>query len=910
MESNSTKSNTGKRVLSIVGAVLSWIAKAIVFLTRKFIEYFFNIIITLLLIVIVTGGIVATTFAIFIRDNIDASFDLSAYVSTLNQTSTIFYTDYKDLDRTVGVDKELGEIKSRINRTWATIDASENSDEALIIPEHVVNAFVAIEDKRFFNHSGVDWLRTGSAVLSFATTFKMSYGGSTITQQLIKNLTGEDDATIQRKLQEILRALYLERTLEEQYGDYENPKYETKKRIIETYMNTIFLSQSAYGVQAASQTYFSKDVSQLTLVEAAALAAIPQNPYKWNPASHPENNKERRNTVLRRMYDQELITEEEYRDAINTNLEINLNTNDSSMNSYFVDYMIDCVKRDLAAEYGYTEAIAEQLINGGGLQIYATIDPKIQSIMEEEYCNDKNFPNVGDGIIPQSAMVIIDPYTGYLLGMVGGRGEKEGSVLNRAASSKRQPGSTIKPVAVYAPALDSKIITWGTVIDDTPVEFKGGTTPWPNNANMRFRGLTTVKYALQQSLNTISVKVLEMLKPEESFRFLTEELGITTLVESKESANGTIFSDIGLSPLALGGLTYGAHLVELTTAYSIFPNDGIFSQCSSYTKVVDKEGNVILSNEIPEQSEVISSQTATIMNILLQNVVSNGTGTAVTLDTKTQVAGKTGTTSDKKDLWFVGYTPYLLGGAWYGYDTPKRINSTGNPALVVWDKVMNRVHDECINPALKSGEPKKSFKTVDETKGIVRAQYCIDSGMIPTAACYNDLRGDRIETGYFIAGTQPKKKCECHVSVDYDTVTKAVACKNCPSENVKSVGLIHVDREFPVYIAVEDAQYTWRKVGDSFEYAERSDQPFYYGLRTFNIKIKNFYYGIAKDIEKPLNRICTEHLNAPPPTEEPDGGGENVGGGDHGGGAQGGGTQGGGAQGDGDNGGFGGGFFD
>ncbi len=871
MEGNSTKKSTGKRVLSIVGAVLSFMARAIVFLTRKFIEYFFNILITLLLIIIVTGGIVATTFAIYIRDNIDASFDLSEYVSTLNQTSTIYYTDYKDLDRTVGVDKELGEIKSRINRTWAPIDASENSDESLIIPEHVINAFIAVEDKRFFSHSGVDWLRTGSAVVSFATTFKMSYGGSTITQQLIKNLTGEDDATIQRKLQEILRALYLERTLEEQYGDYENPKYETKKHIIETYLNTIFLSQSAYGVQAASQTYFSKDVSELTLVEAAALAAIPQNPYKWNPASHPENNKERRNTVLRRMYDQEFITEEEYRDAINTNLVLNLNTTESSMNSYFVDYMIDCVARDLAKEYGYSKAIAEQLINGGGLQIYATLDPEIQSIMEEEYCDNGNFPDVGDGILPQSAMVIIDPYTGYLLGMVGGRGEKEGSVLNRAASSKRQPGSTIKPLAAYAPAIDAKKITWGSVFDDTPVQFNNGTTAWPKNASLRYRGLTTVKYALQQSLNTVAVKIVEMLTPEESFRFLTEELGITTLIESKESANGTIFSDIGLSPMGLGGLTYGATLVEWTAAYSIFPNDGVFSKCSAYTKVVDKDGKVILSNEIPEQTEVISSQTATIMNLLLQNVVENGTGSAVTLDSKVQVAGKTGTTSDKKDLWFMGYTPYLLCGAWYGYDTPKKINSTGNPALKVWDKVMNRLHDELILPSIKSGEEvKKKFKSVEATGGIVRAQYCIDSGMVPTAACYNDLRGSRIETGYFISGTQPKKKCECHVSVKYDSVTKALACDNCPKENIKTVSLINVDREFPVYLAVDDAQYTWRKVGENFKSAERDDQPFYYGLRTSNIKIKNFYYGIAKDIEKPLNRICTEHLHAPPPAPEPD----------------------------------------
>ena len=721
-------------------SVLIFIAKAVIFITKKFIEYFFNIVITLLLIIVVTGGIVATVFAVFIRDNIDASFDMSAYVSTLNQTSSVFYTEYKDLDRTVGEEVELGAIKSKENRVWATIVPTEGTDEALIIPEHVINAFIAVEDKRFFNHSGVDWIRTGSAVINLATTFQKSYGGSTITQQLIKNLTGDDESTIERKLQEILRALYLERSLEEKFKDYEDPKYETKKQIIETYLNTIFLSQRAYGIQAASQAYFSKNVSELNLVEAAALAAIPQNPYKWNPATHPENNKNRRNEVLSKMYAQKLISEEEYRDAINTNLELNLNSSESSLNSYFVDYMIDCVIKDLVATYGYSEAIAEGLVYGGGLQIYSTMDPNIQAIMEEEYCKDSNFPNVGDGIKPQSAMVIIDPYSGYLLGMVGGRGEKAGSVLNRAANSKRQPGSTIKPLAAYAPAIDARLITWSTVIDDTPQTFNGNVTPWPKNANMKFRGLTTVKQALQNSTNTVAVKIVEMLKPEESFRFLTEELGITTLIERKE-AYGTVFSDIGLSPMGLGGLTYGATLVEWTAAYSIFPNDGIYSKCASYTKVVDKDGNVILSNEIPEQREVISSQSATIMNLLLQNVVTNGTGAAVTLDKKVQVAGKTGTTSDKKDLWFMGYTPYLLGGAWYGYDTPKRINSTGNPALKIWDKVMNRVYDELIAPSIKNGnEVKKTFKSVNKTGGIVRAQYCADSGLLPSDACYKDLR--------------------------------------------------------------------------------------------------------------------------------------------------------------------------
>ncbi len=869
MDANS-KLKKNKNAPDIIMSVLMWIAKAILFVARKFIEYFFNIVITVLLIGIVTGGIVASVFATYIRDNVDASFDLNSYVATLNQTSKVFYTKYDDIDRTVGKDIEIGEIHSSENRTWASVDAAEGQDEALIIPEHVINAFVAVEDKRFFQHSGVDWIRTGSAVFNLVTTFQKSYGGSTITQQLIKNLTGDDETTIQRKLQEILRALYLERTMKEEFANYEDPKYQTKKKIIETYLNTIFLSQHAYGIQAASQTYFSKDVSELTLVEAAALAAIPQNPYKWNPVSFPENNKSRRNEVLSRMYAQQMISEEEYRDAINTELEINLKNTESSMNSYFIDYMISCIVRDLQKEYGYTQSVAEQMVYGGGLEIYSTIDPDIQRILEEEYAKDANFPKISDGIQPQSAMVVINPYNGYLLGMVGGRGEKNGSVFNRAASAMRQPGSTIKPLASYGLGIDRKVITWGTVLDDSPYMFTSATNPWPKNSSRSYRGLTTIKHGLQQSINTIAVKIVDKLTPETSFNFLTNELGITTLIDHKTTSNGTVLTDVAMAPMALGGLTYGAKLIEWANAYSIFPNGGTFSESATYSKVLDRNGNVILSNEIPTQREVISPQAATIMTMLLQNVVENGTGRMATLKTKIEVAGKTGTTDDNKDLWFMGYTPYLLGGAWFGYDTPKRIQGyTTNPALVIWNTVMTRIHDELIFPQIKSGSAiQKKFKTPAQTGGIVKCEYCIDSGMKPCDACYNDMRGDRIETGYFIAGTEPTEKCNVHVNVKYDVSTKSVACDKCPAANVKTVSLIKVDREYPCQVTIGDAQYTWRDVGKDFVSAERDDQPFYYGMRTLKIKgysgkVSGYYYGLAKGM-KPANRICTTHLHSIP----------------------------------------------
>lgn len=871
-ENTKAPKKTGNTFVDVVLKILFFIAKAIVFLARKFVEYFFNIVITILLVGIVTGGIVACTFAIYIRDNIDATFDLNSYVANLNQTSVVYYTDYDTIDRISGETKELGEIHTSQNRTWASIDAADGEDEALIIPEHLVNAFVAVEDKRFFQHSGVDWFRTGSAVINLATTFKKSYGGSTITQQLIKNLTGDDETTIQRKIQEILRALYLERTLESEYADYEDPKYQTKKKVMESYLNTIFLSQKAYGVQAAAQTYFSKDVSELTLVEAAAIAAIPQNPYKWNPYSHPDKNKERRDDVLSKMYAQGMITEEEYREAINTELVLNVNTEEESLNSYFVDYMLECVKGDLQEKYGMTEAAAEQMVSGGGLQIYSTIDPKIQKIVEEEYKNDANFPNTGDGIKPQSAFVVIDPYTGYLLAMVGGRGEKNGSTFNRASMAKRQPGSTIKPLAVYAPAIENKLVTWGTVLDDTPVTITPATKKtWPRNSSRTYRGLTTVKYGLQNSLNTISVKTLQLVTPEKSFAFLTEDLGITTLVDSKKTASGKILSDIGLAPLALGGLTYGAKLVEWANAYCIFPNNGVYSKSSTYTKVLNKDGEVILTNEIPVQSQVISEETATIMNYLLMNVVNNGTGRAASLKNKIQVAGKTGTTDENKDLWFMGYSPYLLGGAWYGYDTPKRLTGYGtNAALVVWNKVMTKIHDELILPQIKNGDViQKKFKTYQQTGNIVKCEYCIDSGMLPCDACYNDIRGSsRIETGYFIKGTEPKKKCDVHVSVKYDKSTGSVACPGCP--NTTTVSLIKVDREFPFYIAIGDAQYTYRDTGESFKSAERTDQPFYYGLRTLKTSegASGYYYGIKSDIKAPANRICVTHIHNEAPVPE------------------------------------------
>lgn len=850
-------------ILDTILAVLGWIGRAIAFLLRKFIEYFFNILITVILIGIVTGGIVAASFAVYIRDNIDATFDIDAYVADLNQTSFVYYTEYSDAERTNGTVKEMGEIKTSMNRVWATVDPDESDDNALVIPDQLIDAFTAVEDKRFFQHNGVDWIRTGGAMLKLVTQFSKSYGGSTITQQVIKNLTGDDETTIQRKIQEILRALYLERSLQDEYSSYDDPKYEAKKKIIGTYMNTIYLSNSAYGVQAAAQTYFSKNVSELSLVECAAIAAIPQNPYKWDPVKFPENNKVRRNVVLSEMYAQGMIFEDEYREAINTELELKNGSKEDSLNSYFTDYMIECIVKDLMEEKGYTKTIAEQLVYGGGLQIYSTIDPQIQTIMEEEYAKDSNFPTIADGIQPQSAMVIIEPYTGKVLGIVGGRGTKSGSVLNRATNSRRQPGSTIKPLSVYSLGIELGLITEATVLDDSPVNFNtDNLAAWPKNSNRTYRGLTTVKYGLQQSLNTIAVKIMQKVTPKVSFDFLTKELGITTLVGREVTSSGTVYSDIDLSPMSLGALTYGAKLIELANAYCIFPNDGIFTESTTYTKVLDKNGEVLLSKETPAQSEVLTPQTATLMNGLLMNVVNNGTGKAATLKNKIQVAGKTGTTDDNKDLWFIGYTPYLLGGSWFGYDNPKRISGySTNPSLSIWNTVMTRVHNEIVFPRInESGAKLMTFKTPEETGNIVECEYCIDSGLLPCEACYNDMRGNRIAKGYFTVETVPTKTCDVHVNVAYDVVCGGIAREGCPAENIRTVSLIKYDREFPFYVAVTDAQYTYREVSRDFSFTLDSSKPFYYGLANMKMKERlGYYYGINTSIKNPVNRLCPVH---------------------------------------------------
>ncbi len=793
--------------------------KATGFVLNKSFQWILNIFLTLLLILTISGiAIVAAFFGYVNTYLIERDFDIEDLKTNLNQTTKIYYTDASGND----VEMVDQRIYGTENRSWVSYGK---------MPENLTNAFVAIEDERYWKHSGVDWKRTFGAVLQFVGG-NDSYGGSTITQQLIKNVTQESETTIQRKVKEIFRALTL-------------TKKHSKEEVLEMYLNTINLSRNNYGVQAASNYYFGKDVSQLELVECAALAAIPKSPTKYDPVRNPEENKRRRNTVLAKMEELGWITPDECEAAQQTELVINITVLDGTVtksNSYFKDALIEQLIADLKEEYGYSREYASGIIYSGGLKIYATIDPEIQTIMEEVFSDPSTFQRVSEGIQPESAMVLMDPYTGDVKGLVGGREKTGNRDLNRATQSRRQIGSAIKPITVYAPAMDLGLINYATVIDDTPVEYmpsKG--RYWPKNSPNRYDGLVTVNRALEVSKNTVSVKVLEMLTPDYSYNFSKNKLHLDNLVTS----------DKDLSPLALGGLTNGLTVMEVTAAYSIFPSGGTYSAPRLYTKVLRNDDTVLLERNV-DQEAVISQDTAQVMTKILQNVVTNGTASRITLDKKVNVAGKTGTTNDDKDRYFVGYTPYYVGACWFGYDIPKYLGKfSSNPAMIAWEKVMERVHEKCLSDASAQGEPVKQF----DFSRLTQTAVCLDSGFLPSEECNHDLRGSRITYAWFAKEQVPTKTCPTHIYVDWDSTTGQVATPYCPSHFIMRVAFINVeDRNFVQNIPITDARYTARASAQPYYGATDSFDPYYF----YSMPI-GMYPGYTPGISQPQNSYCSMH---------------------------------------------------
>ena len=626
----------------------------------------------------------------------DPVFNLTEEKYSQNQTSFIYGYDSD------GNQVELTRLHGEENRIWVNLDD---------MSPHLKDAFIAIEDQRFEKHHGVDWIRTIGVIVKPSNS---GQGGSTITQQLIKNLTDEKDVTIVRKFNEILSALNLERNY-------------SKDEIIEAYLNTIYLSEGCYGVKTAAETYFGKDVSDLNIAECASIAAITQFPGKYDPLRKPENNRQRQLRILEEMLSQGFITQEEHDEAVAyemvfTNSEnyqgsqvsdSESGSNENKIDSYYVDYVVKTVLEDLQ-KMGYTERKAKSLLYGGGLKIYTAVDFDVQNALEDVYENYKRMPDE----TVQGAMVVMN-YEGRVLGLVGGTGEYSGSLeLNRAFQSYRQPGSSIKPLSVYGPAFekslndDSVDIYWSTLIDDRPLKEVDGKM-WPTNEGGGYSGAkTTIQKGIANSLNTISARTLDMIGVDYAYDYITNRFHISSLSAA----------DCDYAPLATGSLTEGVSVLEMTAAYAAFGNGGAYYQPYCYYKIEDSQGNVLIETDAAStQEQALTESTGWLMNKILQTVMTSGTGRSYKIS-GVECFGKTGTTTDSKDRWFVGGTPEYVAAVWYGYDMPKEIvyRLSSNPAGTIWETVMNEIYD------VKG----KNVTKFPEYDGIVQKSYDSSNGLL------------------------------------------------------------------------------------------------------------------------------------------------------------------------------------
>ena len=798
-----------------------------------------RIFLVFLLIALFSTVILSSVFILYATKGIDASLDLNMLIDNQGRTTKLYYRNAEE----ILTELEDQRLFGAENRIWIPLEE---------IPLDVQNAFIAIEDHRFFEHCGVDFKRTAGAILGFLSPNGAHYGGSTITQQLIKNLTGDNTVTPKRKITEIMRALHLERNV-------------SKDAILELYLNTVYLAEGCYGLETASETYFGKSASELTAEEGAALAAIIRYPTKYDPIMHPENNRERRDTILWRMHELSLLETEVYEDALITETVLHLDekTKEAAKNSWFTEVVIEDVIADLSKTYGLSRTAASGLLYNGGLSIHTTMDMKMQKAVEAYYENVENFPKSKEGARANSSAVLIDPSSGHLLAVAGAVGEKKSDrIFNLATQMLRSPGSVIKPISVYAPAMEKDLITWASVYDDVPVTFTqegDGYALWPKNNPRVYAGLTTVNAALAKSTNTVAVKILQQLGVQNAFRY-AKTLGLTTLIENENGADGRVLSDVALAPLALGAVTKGVSVREMTGAYGALANGGVFHETISYTAVYDKDGKLLLSNE-NEGKTVFSEETADLMTRLLQNVVSEGTASDLSLQKFVPIAGKTGTSNANTDRWFIGYTPDLLCGIWYGYQDAHDIGThKKNPAVLIYDDLVTKLYAGQNAETIKLDKNHQFLRS----ENVVRCLYCKDSGELPTSACTCDLRGHRLEYGYFKKGTEPQTPCESHILVDYDAETQSVAAEHCPKENLIRAALVkNYNRSFPCEITVLDAPYTYRHLPFGALPSKNENMSFF---QSFYEK-DGHYIGVGGK-KHSNNCYCTEHEHPPEETEE------------------------------------------
>ncbi len=742
---------------------------------------------TVLLICIVCGFVFMGIMGDYLESDIlpNAAVVLGDY--EMDAPSYIYYVDED------GKIVELQELYASTD--WKKADYED-------IPQALIQSAIAIEDKRFYEHQGVDWFTT---IKAFANMFfgDETVGGSSITQQLIKNVTGKDSVTVQRKVQEFFSA-----TLVEKNND--------KKAIIEEYLNSIYMGQGCRGVKSAAEAYFGKELQMLTIAECASLISITNNPSMFDPYSESEfmyegemmngkqRNRHRQMLVLGELLNQGYITREEYDEAVNQELVLKSTIADEDkwvvcakescgyegirstfgtkkkekcpacgttpeikedasqeVYSYFVDTLLKDVAKDMAEKDHVTEWNQDILeyylnkINSGGYHIYATIDMKVQNQVDKIYKDLDNIPDTRSAQQLQSAIIVIDNTTGDIVAMAGGVGEDKAHFgFNRATQSMLQSGSSIKPLTIYAPGFEQGTLNPATVIKDMPVSYDDD-GPWPRNDTRRYTYSRTIFNGIEDSVNAVAANTLKKIGASYGYEFAKEKFGLSTLVDE----------DLQFNSLTLGAQEVGITVRDMACAFATFPNEGVYRKGRTYTKVYDRRGGLVLDNE-QESREILSEKAVNYINYSLTNAASSGTGAGADFYS-VDVAGKTGTTSSSRDRWFCGYTGYYTAAVWCGYDTPEKITLDFNPASRLWKNVMEPLHKGL-----------KNIRMYDPDK-MVSVSVCLDSGKVATEACQADVRGSRVETVLVYPEDVPTGKCDKHVGVDYCSVGNGVANEYC-----------------------------------------------------------------------------------------------------------------------------------
>ena len=758
---------------------------------------------TVLCIVVVCMFVFVGLLGNYLEDDVIPNSNFALENFDLDQTSFMYYVDQN------GDIQQLQRIYATTNRQWASYEE---------FPQDLIDAAVAIEDKRFFEHQGVDWITTVKACVGMFMGGNGA-GGSTITQQLIKNMTEEDSVTVQRKVMEWFRAAALEKTHD-------------KKVIMEYYLNTIYLGESCFGIKSAAAKYFGKEIQMLTPAECACLVSITNNPSIYGPYMRTEfpfgpdkeimdgkqRNKLRQETVLWQMHTQGMLTDEEYDQALNQELvfksgisdddryivcenedcgygnirltyelgddgkyycpqcgsEVSVETDASqAVYSWFVDTALEDVAKDLAKQDGAewnseTKTVYLNRIQRGGYHIYTTLDMKVQNQVDAIYKNLDEIPGTRSAQQLQSAIVVTDNRTGDIVAMAGGVGDNKGFDDYNRAEVPLQVGSSMKPLAVYAPAFEMGAISPATVVLDLPLRYDP--IVFPRNDNRSYSYSRTIFSGVVSSVNAIAVNTLDMIGTTASYNFAKNKFRLNDLTDNYVRSDGFVMSDIDYAPLGMGALTRGASVRDMTSAFGTFANDGIWREGRTYTKVYDSEGNLVLDN-VQESEQILTEKTINYMNLCLAEAVSGGTGTSARLNGM-MVCGKTGTTSNNRDRYFCGFTGYYTAAVWCGYDQPEQIYlyESRNPSAVLWKKVMAPLH-----------EGKQNVKLYD-TDGMGAITVCLDSGMLATDACKMDIRTvdvERTASARAYKEDRPTKYCDKHVKVDYCDTGNGVATEYC-----------------------------------------------------------------------------------------------------------------------------------